>query len=531
VLRSRLLLLALVLTAVLPVAPARGAVAVVVVSGRGHGHGVGMAQDGAYWMGQKGASMDDILGHFYPGTTRGSAKGVVRVVVLVTPDGRASLTFPDGGELRSPRSGPQRSGFPVRVRAGGHATITFDGTYRIEADTPVAAQSASVRQVIIPTSSSTSTSSTSTSSTTTTALLPFTPPSTSPPTTAPPAGSSSTTTTSTTAPPRAPRSITSPEPVWAGPVTNGATVAVDARGLRYRGELEVSAATGPLRVVNEIDVEQYLWGLGEVSASWSPAALRAQVVAARTYALRAMAANHEICDTQRCQVYKGASGEFRGQVDAVNATLGTALFYGGRFASTVFSANAAGTTATPNEGFGTPDASHPYLVAAPYETQSDVRYEVRIALDDLASRLHYGGHATSFTVAARGPSGRPVDVVIDGDAGAMHARAIDAAAAMGLQSTMWDARIEAADVAPVAPAAADVLQAAPDDVGRAVAAEQAAAIRRASRFDGADATTTTVAGGGGNEKSHGAVPWLLVVLVLVAGGAGVDVLRRTKTKD
>jgi hypothetical protein len=33
---------------------------------------------------------------------------------------------------------------------------------------------------------------------------------------------------------------------------------VPARNLRYRGELELSAATGPLRIVNEIDIEQYL---------------------------------------------------------------------------------------------------------------------------------------------------------------------------------------------------------------------------------------------------------------------------------
>jgi len=300
----------------------------------------------------------------------------------------------------------------------------------------------------------------------------------------------------------------------------------------------VSAATGPLRIVNQIDVEQYLWGLGEVSSAWSPAALRAQIVAARTYAMRAMAANGEICDTQRCQVYRGASGEYSQQVDAVNATLGSVLTFGGHYASAVFSANAAGVTATPEEGFGTPNASHPYLVASPYQSDSNVTFEVRIGLADLARRLGYPGNATSFSIAAKGPSGRPLEVQIDGDRGPMRVRALAADAAMGLRSTMWDARVETEDAAPVAPDAQLLIQAQPEDVGSAIAQEQAAAEQRhARRVAHATVTTSTSpsSSGSGRDGSHGAVPWLLVLLVLAAGAGGVWVLRTSRgpepTKD
>src|SRR5689334_13988081 len=120
--RLPLLVLALTIAVATTLArPADAAVPVVVVDGRGHGHGVGMAQDGAFWMGAHGATTGDILNHFYPGTSLGSAKGVMRVVVLVAADGRAVLSFPDGGQLRSPRSGTQRPGFPVDVPAGGTA--------------------------------------------------------------------------------------------------------------------------------------------------------------------------------------------------------------------------------------------------------------------------------------------------------------------------------------------------------------------------------------------------------------------------
>jgi hypothetical protein len=109
----------------------------------------------------------------------------------------------------------------------------------------------------------------------------------------------------------------------------------------------------------------------------------------------------------------------------------------------------------------------------------------------------------------------------------MAARALDVAAAMGLRSTMWEARTETADAAPPAPEAASLIQAPPEDVGRVIAEEQASVVRRATRFDDADVTTTTEPASGGSDD-HGAVPWLLVALVLAAGAAGIVVLSRAE---
>ena len=533
----RLVLLALcvALGGVFAPPPARAAVPVVVVDGRGWGHGVGMAQDGAYWMGVDGRTMDEILDHFYPGTGRGSNTGAVRVVVFVSPDGSAVLDFPDGGEVRSPRSGAQRAGFPVRVGPGGSVTITAGAEgYRVQPGGGMQAAAVGHAQPVqLPGQSTTTTSSTSSTSTTTTTLLP---------------GFGSTTTTApssttTTAPGSGggggggggggAAAVTSPEPVWAGPVSAGGTIGVPARGLRYRGEVEVSAAGGPLRLVNELDVEQYLWGLGEVGASFPLPAIQAQVVAARTYALRAMAANGEICDTQRCQVYKGVNGEFRAQIDAVNSTLGTTLTYGGRFASAVYSANAAGVSATPMEGFGNPDATHPYLVAREYETRSPDPWQVRIGLADLARRLGYPGTATTARIASTGPSGRPLEVEIDGDRGAMRYRALVADNAMGLRSTMWTMRIEQADVAPDAPEAVSVIQAPPEAVGAVIEEQTQAVIRMSPSADRRMTTTTLVAAGQRSSSDDGddggdgrGLGWLLVVPVVLAGVYGLAELRR-----
>ena len=97
--------------------------------------------------------------------------------------------------------------------------------------------------------------------------------------------------------------------LWAVP-RGDATVALPGSGRSYRGRDPGRRRAAPaLQVVNEVDVEQYLRGLGEVPASWPAAALQAQAIAARTFAIRAAAAGKTLCDTQQCQVYIGAGNE------------------------------------------------------------------------------------------------------------------------------------------------------------------------------------------------------------------------------
>src|SRR4051794_27847388 len=98
-----------------PTARAQAGVPVVVLDGQGFGHGVGLAQWGAKYMADAGASHEDILAKFYPGTELSTASGTVRVAVYTSPDNRTTLSFPYGGEVRSSPSGDQASGFPVQV--------------------------------------------------------------------------------------------------------------------------------------------------------------------------------------------------------------------------------------------------------------------------------------------------------------------------------------------------------------------------------------------------------------------------------
>jgi stage II sporulation protein D len=438
------LLTCLVAGAVL-VAPAaaQAAVPVLVLDGQGFGHGVGMAQDGAYWMGRAGASTEQILGHFYPGVTDGRAAGPVRVAVFDAGPGEVTITFPGGGELRSPRTGTQRPGFPIDVAPGASVRIRHDGAYKVVAPAPQPVRaSAASAQIVLPLPTTTSTTWRSTPTFPGAPAPP--PPSTSPSTTAPP---------TTAAPAQTTVERASDTSIWSVP-RRDATIGLPARSARYRGDVEVLRRDGTLRVINELDVEQYLRGMGEVrDPSWPAASLRAQAIAARTYALRAMRAAGEICDSQRCQVYLGQQAEYGAMDAAVAATAGRVLTYGSGLAAAVYSANGAGVSATPNEGFGTPDSAYPYLRAAPYETQSPTPWSTRIALSDLAARLKYPGELTGVAVASSGPSGRPVVVTLSGSAGDRTVPGIDFTNSLALRSTKWVPRIELGEAPPPPPPA------------------------------------------------------------------------------
>src|SRR5213078_1748142 len=180
--------------------------------------------------------------------------------------------------------------------------------------------------------------------------------------------------------------------LWAVPAGKDGTVTVPGRNRTYRGLMEAVAAGPDLHVVNQVDVETYLKGMGEVrDPSWPQPALRTQAIAARTYAMRAMSIGGEICDDQRCQVYLGAQAEYAAMDKAVDATAKQVVMFNKQLASTVYSANGGGFSATPQEGFGTTGDGFPYLTAAPYKSGNPLPWTVKVALTDLASRFGYKG--------------------------------------------------------------------------------------------------------------------------------------------
>ena len=444
----------------------------VVIEGRGWGHGVGMAQDGALAMGHEGASTAEILQHFYPGTSTGQDSGNVRVAVLDGADGEAVVSFPGGGEVRSSREGSQAPGFPVSVAPGGSVRLRFDGAYRVEPLSGATLAALSVPgATVVATPAQVSTAQAPPDQAPPEddvrgpldnliggdnpppEDLPGAPAPPGPP--APPAEAGA----APGAPGLPPPAEAPPPPenvavagsaLWAVP-RGGGTVGVPARSARYRGTLHAVAGGGGLRLINEVDVEDYLRGMGEVlDSSWPRASLGAQAVAARTYALRAMALGGELCDTQACQVYLGAQAEYGAMDAAVAATRGTVVLHGGTLAQTVYSASGGGVTATPEEGFGTSGGGLPYLGPVSYPTADPQAWGQRIPLVQLGRRFGYPGTLTDVRVAATGPSGRALTVELVGDAGSKEVPALAFDDTLALRSTLWTLRVEVPPAPPEA---------------------------------------------------------------------------------
>jgi stage II sporulation protein D len=142
------------------------------------------------------------------------------------------------------------------------------------------------------------------------------------------------------------------------------TLTLDGR--LYRGKLEIASEKGFLRVIDVVPLESYLQGVvpGEVPHGWPSEALKAQAVAARSYALatRVEGKPFDLYSDVRSQVYLGVVGEKPRTTEAVRATAGEVVLHGGEIATTYYFSSSGGKTASAADVFG---FAVPYLVSRP----------------------------------------------------------------------------------------------------------------------------------------------------------------------
>ncbi|HET8600831.1 MAG TPA: SpoIID/LytB domain-containing protein [Segeticoccus sp.] len=297
----------------------RPAGGVFALEGRGWGHGIGLSQYGANGAAKAGLGYGRILSFYYPGTTLVSTPNrLLRVGISADTDGVLEVARTPGLAVRA---GSVVKTLPTgpsrwRVRAGS-AGCRLDG-YRSGAW--------SAYRLV--------------------------------------AGTATVPCPVTFSSGRTPVRLVLP----------GGTVRA------YRGTLQaVRTSSTRVSTVNRVGLEAYLRSVvpSESPGWFRRAALRAQAVAARTFALRSVGRGgpYDVCDTTACQVYPGvgtvsASGvltpvETAATDDAVAATAGRVLTYEGALALTMFSASNGGrTVAAPG---------YPYLPskADPYDAVDD----------------------------------------------------------------------------------------------------------------------------------------------------------------
>ncbi|MGB5962969.1 MAG: SpoIID/LytB domain-containing protein [Coleofasciculaceae cyanobacterium] len=130
--------------------------------------------------------------------------------------------------------------------------------------------------------------------------------------------------------------------VWLKPATGG-MVFVNDRW--YRGDLLLVSQGDTLLAVNYVDLESYIASVvgAEVSPSWPMAALKAQAIAARSYAivhyLRPAHDLYDLGNTERWQVYRGLDAEWNTTRQAVEETNGVFLSYKGGVVESMYAAS------------------------------------------------------------------------------------------------------------------------------------------------------------------------------------------------
>lgn len=131
---------------------------------------------------------------------------------------------------------------------------------------------------------------------------------------------------------------------------------------QYRFNLRVSVVKGALQVVNVVPLETYLLGVvpGEMPKDWPIEALKAQAVAARTYAVANLlrGRSYDLYSDWRSQMYHGATAEAPGPTKAVKDTRSTILSYGGKPITAFYFSSSGGRTRSALDIFG---SDVPYL--------------------------------------------------------------------------------------------------------------------------------------------------------------------------
>ncbi|HEY3969840.1 MAG TPA: SpoIID/LytB domain-containing protein [Solirubrobacteraceae bacterium] len=194
--------------------------------------------------------------------------------------------------------------------------------------------------------------------------------------------------------------------------------------------------------VKRLPLESYVRGVvsAEMSASWPIAALEAQAVASRTYAITSDAggSKFDVYSDDRSQVYLGKAAETSRTNTAVAATAGQIVTYAGKPAITYFFAGSGGQTESVQNAF--PGAEpEPWLVsvADPYEAGPLRRWTQTLSFASAASRLSglVKGGFTGIEVSKRGVSPRIVSAYVLGSKGRTLVSGAELEARLGLYST------------------------------------------------------------------------------------------------
>ncbi len=229
-------------------------------------------------------------------------------------------------------------------------------------------------------------------------------------------------------------------------------------GRSYRGTMEVTKDSGgTLTVINDVPLEDYVMGVlaGEVSPQWPLEALKAQAIAARTFALLKRVSKpkgepYDLDNSQSYQMYQG-SGMVNANIQrAVLQTRGQVLIYKNTPVEAFFHSNCGGRTSRARDVWG---RDLPYLqsVSCPFcRKGSHFRWATKVPIRDLVRNLRKSGMAVGDVVRLNGVDRDESDrfrrvEIMDDDGRYKSLKGIDFRKAVGsdlIRSTNFNAIVE-----------------------------------------------------------------------------------------
>ncbi len=228
----------------------------------------------------------------------------------------------------------------------------------------------------------------------------------------------------------------------AGPVTIRAAKGayLSYGGKEFRGDLRVANVSGRIQLVNVVGLEAYLLGVvpGEMPKDWPLAALEAQAVAARTYAVGHIVRGRpfDLYSDWRSQIYYGAGSEAPEPTQAVQETSGQILTYDGAPAQTLYFSSSGGRTISALDAFG---LDLPYLVSVddPWDAASPNHAWTPQLLTgaQLAARFGLRNPVADVTYVPGAPGKPAVVRLTTADGQTADQRLTDVRTRLGLKST------------------------------------------------------------------------------------------------
>lgn len=210
----------------------------------------------------------------------------------------------------------------------------------------------------------------------------------------------------------------------------------------YRGRVLLLPQGNGVTAVNYVDMEDYLYSVvgAEAVPSWPQEALKAQAVAARSYALHqrntSRNGEYDVDSSTKTQVYKGLASEYTTTHQAVKATADEVMTYDGRVILAVFHSSSGGHTENVEDIWTSP---LPYLRGVvDYDQTSPVfQWNKSVAPSQLMQVVGNVGNIRAIVPEKTTPQGRVVSLRVEGDRSSRSLQGAEVRRALDLRSTLF----------------------------------------------------------------------------------------------